>query len=134
MFKGAPLPNNCPPPEASEPESSLTLFRILLSGERNDLAFQSYRQLFPENKRYGNLCIAYAVSMFTTLEFTFEAYRAALQRNKILGSHIARLVIQPGYGKFELNPVNGHCSCWFYDSCLFHEIECLQIIPIDENS
>lgn len=134
MYKNSPLPESCPPPEASEPEFPMSFFRIIFGGEINSDSFQPYIQLYPENKRYRNLCIAYAVSMFSTLEFTMAAFRETLKRNKILGDHVAELKILPEHGKFDLNPMNGHYSFWFYETCVFDQIECIQIIPIHENS
>ncbi len=100
----------------------------------NEDAFLTYRQLYPENKRYRNLCIAFAVSIFTSAEFAIAANQTAISRNKLLGTHLAELEIQPEHGKYELNLANGHCSFWFYESCIFERISCSKIIQIDENS
>ncbi len=134
MFKGAPLPDNCPPSVATEPTESLVLFRILPDQTVSENSFLTYRQLYPKNKRYINLCVAYAVSMFISEEFAFKAYKAALDRNKELGTHIAALKILPENCKLEINSITGHCSCWFFEQCDFEKIECLQIIPIHGNS
>ena len=134
MYKNAPLPENCPPIEAKQPENSITLFRILPENGLNADGFLTYRQLYPENKRYRNLCIAFAVSMFTSAEFAIAANQAAISRNKLLGTHLAELEIQPEHSKYELNPTNGHCSFWFYESCIFERISCFKIIQIDENT
>lgn len=134
MYKNAPLPEDCPPIEAIQPESALKFFRILPTETLGEHAFLSYRQLYPENKRYRNLCIAFAVSMFTSKDNAIATYRASMIRNKVLGTHLAELVLQPEHGKYELNPMNGHCSFWFYESCIFEQISCVKIIRIDENS
>ena len=134
MFKNSPLPLDCPPSDALETTAPTTFYRLVFGTEINEQAFQSYVQLYPENRRYRNLCVAFAVSLFSSFDFTLAAHREALQRNKILGDHIAELKILPEYGKFDLNPVTGHCSFWFYESCDFNQIECTQIIQLHENS
>lgn len=134
MYKNTPLPEKCPPIEAKQPENSLTLYRIITTEKLCEDAFLTYRQLYPENKRYRNLCVAFAVSMFTKAEFAMSAYRASIERNKILGTHLAELILKPNDGVFEINPSSGHCSFWFYESCNFAEIPCVQIIQIDENT
>ena len=134
MFKNAPLPENCPPNTAHQAQKELRLFRILHSDVLNTDSFLTYQQLYPENKRYRNLCVAFAVSMFTSVEYAVAAYRASVERNKVLGTHMAELILQPSDGVFEVNPNTGHCSFWFYESCTFAEISCVQIIQIDENT
>ena len=134
MFKNSPLPADCPPLEAVEPIEPTLFYRLVFGDKINEQSFQSYVQIYPENKRYRNLCVAYSVSLFSSLDFTMAAHREALLRNKILGDHVAALKMRPEHGKFDLNPVTGHCSFWFYESCDFTKIECTQIIPIDANS
>ena len=134
MFKNSPLPTDCPPLDAAEPSQPTRFYRLVFGEEINEQSFRSYAELYPENRRYRNLCAAFAVSLFSSLEFTVAAHREALLRNKILGDHVAALNILPKHGKFDLNPLTGHCSFWFYESCDFNQIECTQIIPIDANS
>ena len=134
MFKNSPLPADCPPLDAAEPSEPTLFYRLVFGEKINERSFQPYVQLYPENKRYRNLCVAYSVSLFSTLGFTMASHREAMLRNKILGDHVAVLKILPEHGKFDLNPLTGHCSFWFYESCDFTKIECTQIIPIDANS
>ena len=134
MFKNAPLPADCPPLEAVETSVPTVFYRLVFGTEINEQAFESYIQLFPENKRYRNLCVAFGVSLFSSLDFTLDAHREAMQRNKILGDHIAELRILPEHGKFDFNPLTGHCSFWFYETCDFNKIEYTQIIPMHANS
>jgi|ERR1035437_1747025 hypothetical protein len=122
------LPNNCPPKEAFSSEK--VLFRIFIDGEISEKEFIPYVVLYPDNKRYKKLCIAYSLSFYNDFNNAKNAYNDALKRNKKLGKFIAKLKINKKLGKF-FTKDGKHYSFWIYNYRSISEIECLEMSEIE---
>lgn len=125
------LPENCPPNSAIEVEKEL--YRISHSNPMNENDFLPYVKLYPENQRYKDLCLAYALSFYDTSENAKIAYESAKTRDKILGRFIIRLKMKSEFGKCEENTSNGHHSVWFYETWSFNNFTALSVIEINDN-
>jgi len=125
------LPINCPPNNTKEIEQSL--FRIIKNRELFEFDFYSYYKLYPENKRYKNLCIAHALSFYLSLEDVTKAYNTAKENNKSLGNYAAELLIKKNFGTAEINRVTKHCSLWLYKDFNYKIVECIQVKSLNEN-
>lgn len=128
MFKRV-LPENCPPKDAIELD--VLLYRIFHNNVLTENEFKPYIDLEPENETYKKLCIAYAVSFYSTIEGAYNAYKKAFKKEKILGHYIAKLKLPSNIGKME-NRMKDHYSIWFYDQENIENIICEEIISIDD--
>lgn len=124
------LPKNCPPKDAFSSEK--ILFRIFIEREFSKNEFIPYVDLYPENRRYKQLCIAYSLSFYNDYDNAKNAYYDALERNKKLGNFIAKLRINANLGKFFTND-SKHYNFWIYDDELISEIEFMEIQEIEIN-
>lgn len=125
------LPENCPPTTATELEQDV--FRILQNETSTENDFTPYVKLYPDNKRYKNLCKAYAISFYDNIENAKEAYKIALTRGKTIGNYIGQFTLTPNDGKSEYTSSNGHFSTWFYNSWDFNDFDCSFVTSINEN-
>jgi hypothetical protein len=125
------LPENCPPKTARELEQDV--FRILQDENPTENDFIPYAKLYPNNKRYKNLCKAYAISFYDSLENTKEAYKLALKRGRRLGNYIGQFKLTVKDGLSEYDSRTGHISTWFYNSWDFKNFNCSFVTSIDEN-
>jgi hypothetical protein len=125
------LPENCPPETARGLEQDV--FRILQNEIPTANDFIPYAKLYPNNKRYKNLCKAYAISFYDNLENTKEAYKFALKRGKIIGKYIGKFKLTVKDGLSEYDSRNGHISTWFYKSWDFNNFNCSFVTSINEN-
>jgi len=75
------LPDNCPPPEAFDPNSR-KFYRLVKNLPPTDRDFYSTRQESPERK-IGSECIARSVSILSTKEGCLKRKSLPLLRNKI---------------------------------------------------
>jgi len=125
------LPNDCPPETAEEIEEKV--FRIVKDEEPTPDDFKPYAKLYPNNKRYKNLCRAYAVSFFDTLENATKAFLSAKTRNRCLGKYVVEYKMSKNFGCCEYKKESGHYSIWFYSNWNFNNFDPIRIIPINEN-
>ena len=125
------LPKNCPPETAEEVEDKV--YRIIKETEPTEGDFFPYIKLYPRNSRYKNLCKAYAVSFFDTIENAKKAFVSAQSRNRYLGEYIAEYNMSKDLGRCEYKKESGHYSIWFYSSWNFNNFEPATIIPVNEN-
>lgn len=125
------LPINCPP--ASAKETTIYAFRILKESTPSEEDFKPYARLYPENQRYSNLCKAYAISFYDTLENAKTAWKDALDRGNNIGNHVGKFLILEAHGRNELKPKTGHYSTWFYSSWDFQNFNPSFVTAINEN-
>lgn len=123
------LPNNCPPNDAQE--SDITLFRIFCGNNLDVKEFSPYVAMYPDRKDYKNKCEAYAVSFYMSGKSAYNAYKKALNKNKVLGSYIAKLKMPSKLG-LGLNNIGEHYRIWFYDNINVNDIVCEEIIKTED--
>jgi|GEM_PF-827908 hypothetical protein len=126
------LPENCPPPAATEINQEV--YRILQFEDSSEDDFIPYAKLRPNNKRYNNtLCLAYAISFFDTIDNAKAAYINSLLRGRKLGDYIGKFSLLNTDGKSTYNSTNGHISTWLYNSWELKNFKCLNVTSINEN-
>lgn len=121
------LPADCPLDGAEENE--ISLYRLTRSNSLTDDDLRSYTELYP-SRTEAKKCKAYGLSLYRTKEQAIEAYRAAAARNKNLGSHVAKVVIEKRHGKVYTED-DKHHTLWLYQSISSKDITCLEISPVE---
>jgi len=122
------LPKSCPPTHAIEKE--VELYRVLSSDTPTEADFKSYCDLYPDNPRFKNLCKAYALSFYDTLD---NALLALTRSTTLKGTHIGTYQLNKTHGVCEFKEGHGHYSIWLYDNWDFNEFNPTTISPINGN-
>ncbi len=124
------LPVNCPPKSAVE-NDIVILYRIFQGNRLEASEFIPYNRLYPNNKRFQQMCDAFAISFYTDYDSALNKYQEILSKGKKMGHFIAKLQIRSKSGKLKINSRTGHCNFWFYECFdIYNDIECLEIIEL----
>jgi hypothetical protein len=120
------LPPDCPNSDAKEFE--MQLYRILQSDCLDDADLLSYAET---NGRLTNQCKAHGLSFYKSYAGVLSTYKAAVQRNRILGTHIAKVQIQPKHGR--LHTTDGdHFTLWVYSGITAADFRCVSVHEVKE--
>jgi hypothetical protein len=129
MYKET-LPRNCPPENAVENEMVI-LYRIFHGNKLDTNEFIPYNRLYPDNKRFQQMCDAFAISFYTDYDCAWNKYQEILSKGKKMGNFIAKLEIKAKSGKLKINSHTGHCNFWFYDCFdIYNDVKCLEITQL----
>src|SRR5687767_10404231 len=101
-----PLPQFCPPNEASNP-SGETLYRLVAANPPSIEDFRSHRYVDPEKYFNASECATRSVSIWMSI----ERCRKLLLLPTHKGKRIAAIVIAPNSGAVS-KKTNGHVSWW----------------------
>ena len=124
------LPKNCPPQSAVE-NDTIILYRIFHGNQLDASELMPYNRLYPKNKRFQQLCEAFAISFYTDYDLAISKYNEILNKGKKMGNFIAKLRIKAKSGLIKINNNTGHCNFWFYQHFdISNYIECLEIIEL----
>jgi hypothetical protein len=124
------LPKNCPPKSAVE-NDTVIVYRIFQGNILEEREFVPYNRLYPDNKRFQQMCEAFGISFYTNYDFALSKYEEILSKGKKMGNFIAKLKIKSKSGKIKINPRTGHCNFWFYEHFdISNDVECLEITEL----
>ena len=122
------LPKNCPPRKALEKD--IQVYRILKSDAHQAEDFKNYLALYPDNPRYKEICKAYALSFYDSVENA----KLALQKYTTLeGTHIGEYKLNKDHGVCNYADDSGHYSIWFYETWDFNTFTPINISSINEH-
>lgn len=122
------LPNSCPPKKAIEQE--IEVYRVLSTDTPTEDDFKNYCKLYPNNPRYREMCKAYSLSFYNSIE---NAMSALSRSSNLKGTHIAKYLIDTTHGVCEFKSTSGHYSVWLYDSWGFKDFNPIKIYPLNGN-
>ncbi|MEN8218163.1 MAG: hypothetical protein ABFS56_17690 [Pseudomonadota bacterium] len=124
------LPKNCPPKSAVE-NDIVILYRIFQGNKLDASEFIPYNRLYPDNKRFQQMCDAFAISFYTDYDCALSKYKEILGKGKKMGNFIAKLKIKQKSGKLKINCRTGHCNFGFYERFdIYNDVECLEITKL----
>ena len=124
------LPKNCPPQSAVE-NDTVILYRIFQGDKLEASEFMPYNRLYPDNKRFQQMCDAFAISFYTDYDYALSKYQEILSKGKKMGYFIAKLKIKQNAGKLKINSRTGHANFWFYEHFdISNHVECLEITEL----
>ncbi|KHD06953.1 hypothetical protein PN36_08505 [Candidatus Thiomargarita nelsonii] len=124
------LPKNCPPKSAVE-NDIVILYRIFQGNKLDASEFIPYNTLYPDNKRFQQMCDAFGISFYTNYDCALSKYKEILGKGKKMGNFIAKLKIKQKSGFIKINSHTGHCNFWFYERFdIYNDIECLEITKL----
>jgi hypothetical protein len=127
------LPENCPPITAIG--ANCYVFRILKNSDPTEDDFIPYARLYQNNIRYNNLCKAYAISFYKTLENVKVTCRDLLGKGNNTGKYIGKFEINETDGVSKISEKNGHISTWFYETWDFNSFlhSLVNVLDLYEN-
>ena len=125
------LPINCPPDNAIELE--IEVFRILINENPNDEDFKVYAKMYPDNPRYKDVCKAYALSFYNSLNGAKKTYLNSKERGNDIGNYIGSYLLIKDHGKHILNNESGHINTWFYNTWNLDVFNPQAVVEINED-
>jgi hypothetical protein len=104
------------------------LYRIFQGNKLDTSELTPYNKLYPDNKRFQQMCDAFAISFYTDYDCALSKYKEILSKGKKMGNFIAKLKIKAKSAQLKINSRTGHCNFWFY-ACfdISNDIECIEI-------
>ncbi len=101
-----PLPNQCPPGDATTPNG--VYFRVTETSQATCEDFWSHRKLNPDQKYNTNECRAMAVSVFDSSQAAQKLLLMERHRHKV----ITAVKLDSNAGKIQKNGQPNHFSWW----------------------
>lgn len=121
------LPPDCPLTGAAE--QTIDLYRLIGGETLTDGDLLSHVERYPD--RFATHCLAHGLSFFKTLKSAREANQGAANRQKPLGTHIAKVRVKPEHGKLYAKDKDDHCTLWLYSDTTAEQLECLAVRKVE---
>jgi hypothetical protein len=125
------LPESCPPNSAIEIE--MNVYRILKNKTPVEADFIPYSVQYKDNPRYKNLCIAYAISFFSSVDKAKAVLSNSIKNGNNIGSYIGEFYLTKQDGKSVITQTTGHINTWLFKSWDLSRFTLNNIFDANEN-